>query len=348
MGSPVSGLVAELFLPELEKIAFIQHEPMFWRRYVDDTFVIVKKDMLQHFHSLLNAVFPDIKFTSESPFTPPDYDFDEGPKIESVSFDEATVRKELMTINESKSPGPDDIPPKLLKELAAELAKPLSMLFQASFEAGCLPADWKSARITPLHKGGSKASANNYRPINLTSICCKLMEKIIMRELMRFLEQHNLLSDAQHGFRSGRSCVTNFLNCLERWARSVDEGNVLHVVYIDFKKAFDSVPHQRLLHKLSRTDVRGQTGRMLGSRIQEQKLAVRRGDALSQVAAHNFEMGHEFNFAATKIVPHAGNKTGREFTEARASDENPVNRSIDLAPANRAQRSHIQSCVVGR
>nr|VZI48851.1 unnamed protein product [Spirometra erinaceieuropaei] len=155
----------------------------------------------------------------ESPFTPPDYDFDEGPKIESVSFDEATVRKELMTLNESKSPGPDDIPPKLLKELAVELAKPLSMLFQASFEAGGLPADWKSARITPLHKGGSKASANNYRPISLTSICCKLMEKIIKRELMRFLEQHNLLSDAQQGFRSGRSCVTNLLNCLERWTR---------------------------------------------------------------------------------------------------------------------------------
>ncbi|BHF81444.1 hypothetical protein SprV_0702457400 [Sparganum proliferum] len=206
----------------------------------------------EHFSQFFKSIF-----TSESLFTPPDYDFDEGPKIESVSFDEATVRKELMTLNESKSPGPDDIPPKLLKELAAELAKPLSMLFQASFEAGCLPADWKSARITPLHKGGSKASANNYRPISLTSICCKLMEKIIKRELMRFLEQHNLLSDAQHGFRSGRSCVTNLLNCLERWTRSVDEGNALHVVYIDFKKAFDSVPHQRLLHKLSRIGVRG-------------------------------------------------------------------------------------------
>ncbi|BHF75791.1 hypothetical protein SprV_0501888800 [Sparganum proliferum] len=65
MGSPISGLVAELVLQELEKIAFIQHEPVFWRRYVDDTFGIVKKDMLQHFHSLLNAVFPDITFTRE-------------------------------------------------------------------------------------------------------------------------------------------------------------------------------------------------------------------------------------------------------------------------------------------
>nr|VZI54006.1 unnamed protein product [Spirometra erinaceieuropaei] len=204
----------------------------------------------EHFSQFSNSIF-----TSESAFTPPDCDFDEGSKIESVSFSEETVRKELMTINESKSPGPDDIPPKLLKDLAAELAKPLSMLFQASFEAGCLPADWKSGRITPMHKGGSKAAANNYRPISLTSICCKLVEEIIKRELVRFLEQHNLLSYAQHGFRSGRSCVINLLNCLERWTWSVDEGKALHVVYIDFKKAFDSVPHQRLLHKLNRTGV---------------------------------------------------------------------------------------------
>nr|VZI36911.1 unnamed protein product [Spirometra erinaceieuropaei] len=65
MGSPVSGLVAELVLQELEKTVVLQHEPVIWRRYVDDTFVIVKKDMLQHFHSLLNAVFPDIEFTRE-------------------------------------------------------------------------------------------------------------------------------------------------------------------------------------------------------------------------------------------------------------------------------------------
>nr|VZH99563.1 unnamed protein product [Spirometra erinaceieuropaei] len=92
----------------------------------------------------------------------------------------------------------------------------------------------------------------------------------------------------------------------------------------------------------------GQTGRMLGSRIHEHKLAVRRGDALSQVAAHTYEMGHEFDFAATKIVAHAGDKTGRELIEAWASDENSVNRFIDLAPAYRVLRSHLQSCDVGR
>nr|VZI30546.1 unnamed protein product [Spirometra erinaceieuropaei] len=87
---------------------------------------------------------------------------------------------------------------------------------------------------------------------------------------------------------------------------------------------------------------------MPGSRIREHKLAVPRGDALSQVAAHTYEVGQESNFAATKIVAHAGNKTGRELTEAWASDENSVNQFIDLAPTYRALRSHLQSCAVGR
>nr|VZI24470.1 unnamed protein product [Spirometra erinaceieuropaei] len=85
---------------------------------------------------------------------------------------------------------------------------------------------------------------------------------------------------------------------------------------------------------------------MIGSRIQEHKLAVQRDDALSLVAAHTYEMGHELKFAATKIVAHAGNKTDRELTEAWTSDENSVNRFIDLAPAYRALRSHLQSCAV--
>ncbi|BHF74042.1 hypothetical protein SprV_0401712600 [Sparganum proliferum] len=83
------------------------------------------------------------------------------------------------------------------------------------------------------------------------------MEKIIKKALMQFLEQHHLLSDAQHGFRSGRSCPTNLLFTLERWTKARDEGNVEHAIYIDFKKAFDSVPHQRLLHKLRNAGIHG-------------------------------------------------------------------------------------------
>nr|VZI39668.1 unnamed protein product [Spirometra erinaceieuropaei] len=167
------------------------------------------------------------------------------------------VLTELLRLKESKSPGPDEIPAKILKELAGELSKPLSMLFHTSFETGYLPPDWKSACITPLYKGGSRVTANNYRPVGLTSICCKIMEKIIKQRLMQFLEQNHLLSDFQQGFRKGRSCVKNLLYCLEHWTRAVDRGDMVHAIYIDFKKAFDSVPHHRLLYKLSLAGVRG-------------------------------------------------------------------------------------------
>ncbi|BHF66453.1 hypothetical protein SprV_0200947000 [Sparganum proliferum] len=137
------------------------------------------------------------------------------------------------------------------------MSKPLALIFQTSLVTGCLPSDWKSAIITPLFKGGSRASVNNYRPVSLTSICCKIMDKIIKKALMQFLEQHHLLSDAKHGFRSGTSCLRNLLFTLERWTKARDEGNVVHANYIDFKKAFDSVPHQCLLHKLRNVGIRG-------------------------------------------------------------------------------------------
>ncbi|BHF73879.1 hypothetical protein SprV_0401696300 [Sparganum proliferum] len=210
------------------------------------------KDKAEHLSQFFWSVV-----TSEPAFFPPFCQDDETPTLEAVFFTEAIVWNELLNLKESTSPGPDAIPAKLLKELAPEMSKPLAVIFQTSFLTGCLPSDWKSSTITPLFKGGSRASANNYRPMSLTSICCKIMEKIIKKALMQFLEQHHLLSDAQHGFRSGQSCLTNLLFTLERWTKARDEGNVVHAIYIDFKKAFDSVPHQRLLHKLRNAGIRG-------------------------------------------------------------------------------------------
>nr|VZI34677.1 unnamed protein product [Spirometra erinaceieuropaei] len=169
---------------------------------------------------------------------------EETPTLEAVFFAEAIVRNELLNLKESTSSGPNAIPTKLLKELAPELSKPLAMIFQTSFLTGCLPSDWKSATITAHLKSGIRASANNYRPV-------------IKKSLMQFLGQHHLLSEAQHGFRSGRSCLTNLLFSLERWTQARDEGSVVHAIYIDFKKAFDSVPHQLLLHKLRNGGIRG-------------------------------------------------------------------------------------------
>ncbi|BHF63433.1 hypothetical protein SprV_0200642500 [Sparganum proliferum] len=199
----------------------------------------------------------DIEEDCEPDFFSPTCEDEETATLGAVFFTETFVRNELLNLKESTSPGPDATPAKLLKELALEMSKPLALIFQTSFVTGCLPSDWKSATITPLFKGGSRASTNNYRPVSLTSVCCKIMEKIIKKALMQFLEQHHLFSDAQHGFRSSRSCLANLLFTLERWTKARDEGNVVHAIYIDFKKAFDSVPHQRLLHKLRNAGIRG-------------------------------------------------------------------------------------------
>ncbi|BHF73976.1 hypothetical protein SprV_0401706000 [Sparganum proliferum] len=219
----------------------------------DDGVELYKDDeKAEHLSRFFQSVF-----TREVAVPTDHYNVDDVPKTDSVVIAEAIVQQELLKLKEATSPGPDEIPAKLLKELATELAEPLCLLFQASLDAGRLPPEWKTAWISPIHKIGSRASANNYRPVSLNSICCKVMERIIKRELMRFLEQHHLLSDAQHGFRRGRSCLTNLLYCLEQWTRATDEEHVVHVAYTDFKKTFDSVPHQRLLCKLSCIVVRG-------------------------------------------------------------------------------------------
>ena len=122
---------------------------------------------------------------------------------------------------------------------------------------GTVPMDWKTANITALFKKGSKSDANNYRPVSLTSQIGKIMERIIKKELVSFLEENNLLFDSQHGFRRNRSCLTNLLEFMQGIANSLDKGNPTDVIYLDFQKAFDKVPHRRLLYKLKDIGIEG-------------------------------------------------------------------------------------------
>ncbi|BHF83099.1 hypothetical protein SprV_0802624100 [Sparganum proliferum] len=170
---------------------------------------------------------------------------------------EAVVERELQNLKEAKSSGPDNIPAKFLKELANELSKPLANIFRSSFELGRLPSEWKTADIFPIYKGGARTNANNYRTVSLTCICCKIMEAIVNKATMKFLEQNHLLSDLQHGFRQNRSCLSSLLLSTEQWTRALDEDGRVDVIYTDFKKAFDIVPHKRLIYTLSEFGIRG-------------------------------------------------------------------------------------------
>ncbi|BHF60982.1 hypothetical protein SprV_0100395200 [Sparganum proliferum] len=177
--------------------------------------------------------------------------------LDSTLFWTAVVERELQNVKEAKSSGPENIPAKFLKELANELSKPLAHIFRSSFELRRLPSEWKTANISPICKDGARTSANNYRPVSLTCICCKIMEAIGRKATMKFLEQTHLLSDLQHGFRQNRSCLSSLLRWTEQRTRAMDEDGRVGIIYTDFKKAFDSVPHKRLINKLSEMGIRG-------------------------------------------------------------------------------------------
>lgn len=145
------------------------------------------------------------------------------------SMPEITVTREGVTkllnkINPKKACGPDMIPARILKDMADELSPLLTVIFQRSFKCGTVPDDWKSANVTVIFKKGDRFKARNYRPVSLTSLCCKVQEHIITSNILRHLEEHDILTDCQLGFRARRSCETQLVTLVHELAEAVDEG----------------------------------------------------------------------------------------------------------------------------
>ncbi len=123
-------------------------------------------------------------------------------------------------------------------------------IFRKSIEENKLPKIWKTANVTAIFKAGNSTLPENYRPISITPICCRTIEKIIRNKIVEHLTNNNLISIYQHGFRQGYSCVTQLLETIDDWTEAIDNGEDVDVIYLDFKAAFDKVPHQRLLKKI--------------------------------------------------------------------------------------------------
>ena len=115
---------------------------------------------------------------------------------------------------------------------------------------GVVPQEWKEARVSPLFKKGKRDKPENYRPVSLTSIVGKILESIIKDNLVEHLDRHRLIRNSQHGFTKSKSCLTNILSFMESVTLNVDKGNPVDIVYLDFAKAFDKMPHEGLLNKL--------------------------------------------------------------------------------------------------
>lgn len=179
------------------------------------------------------------------------------PEISHISISVDGVANLLQNLNPHKATGPDGIPAYFLKECSNEIAPILTLIFQCSMQQGSMPDEWKTANIIPIFKKGDRTSTGNYRPVSLTSICSKLLEHIIYSSIFCHLKEYNILCEEQHGFQTGKSCETQLIMTINDFANCLNENNQIDCIFLDFSKAFDRVPHNRLCEKLSYYGIRG-------------------------------------------------------------------------------------------
>ena len=234
--------------------------------------------------STLNNFFSSV-FTTENVSFMPNMTakVEEENFIYSTSTTEKEMKEYLQKLKPNKSPGTDQIHPYLLRECAPYLAKPLSKLFNLTMKQGSLPSEWKLAEIRPIYKKkGSKSDPSNYRPVSLTSVTCKIFEKIVKKTLCNHLLQNNLLSPHQYGFIPGRCTDTQLLATIKEWQKSLDNSIPTDVAYLDFRKAFDAVPHKRLLFKLNNYGVKGELLAWVENFLSERKQYVKINNSKSE------------------------------------------------------------------
>ena len=194
------------------------------------------------------------------------------------------VEKKLKKLRTDKSCGPDGIHPLVLKNLSSILSTPLCTIFNTSLKSGQVPTQWKQGIVTAIFKKGRKCLASNYRAVTLTSIVCKLLEDLITEEIMKHLISNNRQDKGQHGFTPKRSTVTNLIQALNIWTEALAHGFPVDVIYLDFEKAFDKVPHERLLRQLQRYGIRGEVLDWIRDYLRERTQKVRVNGVYSTTA----------------------------------------------------------------
>ena len=170
---------------------------------------------------LLNNRFQQV-FTKETMFEKP-INVEGRAYMDEIKITKSEIYKMLEDLEDDKAMGPDEVSGRLLKVCREELIEPIYDIIRCSLETGEVPVEWKRAEVVPIYKSGSKEEPLNYRPVSLTSVVCKICERVIKKNWIRFLEDRKLLSDHQFGFRKGRSCVTNLLSFYSRVVDKIQE-----------------------------------------------------------------------------------------------------------------------------
>ena len=202
-------------------------------------------------------------------------------KMEPLFIDSTLLLTHLQSLNVSKSAGADGLHPRILKELSNEICEPLKIIFETSMKTGKLPSDWKQANITAIFKKGKRNSVCNYRPVSLTSVVCKVFEKLIRDHVMKYCISHDMFTNRQYGFIKGRSTVMQLLRVLDDWTELLENGGQIDVIYTDLEKAFDKVHHKILIQKLKNLQFDVNVLAWIEDFLTRRKQRVKIGDTVS-------------------------------------------------------------------
>ena len=205
-----------------------------------------------------------------------------GPHLEDIVFGEVDIIKAIDEISCTSAAGPDRYPALLLKNCKRTIVKPLFLLWRKSLDRGKIPQLMKMVNIIPIHKGNSRGVAANYRPVALTSHLIKLFEKVLRNGMITFMEENNLFNPGQHGFRLGRSCLSQLVAHYDHITHLLENGINVDVVYLDFAKAFDKVDLLITMKKLNDIGIKGKLGHWIHAFLTNRKQVIMVNQCKSQ------------------------------------------------------------------
>ena len=202
--------------------------------------------------------------------------------LTDITFSDSIIIEAIKELSPNSAGGPDGIPASLLINCAEEIAPALKIIFSHSLSSSLIPTSFKEAVIIPVFKSGDKSLPSNYRPISLTSVLSKVIEKIIRKQVLTFLSLRGYLNNTQHGFRSGRSCLSALLDVYDNIMHMINNKSTVDMIYLDFSKAFDKVDHGILLHKLRDLGITGRLGLWFFHFLNNRQHYVRMPGGISQ------------------------------------------------------------------
>ena len=240
--------------------------------------------------SEFNKLFVSVASKIKEPVVPSNFDrlrtFCNEKLTENTSFSIPTlgdekVEKYLKNTDITKATRMDTIGPRLLKLAAPYMSESLTFICNQSIVKSVFPKKWKEGKVTPLHKNGAKDD-KNYRPISVLPVVSKLLEKHVHDSLLAYFSSNSLLHSSQSGFQPNHSCETSLLQMINKWLDAINSSQMIGMVMIDFRKAFDLVDHTLLLKKLKYYKISEETISWFSSYLLGRKQKVFVNNVLSE------------------------------------------------------------------